>query len=48
MEKVLPSLDESEPGHGDLETVLFLTDIHKANSPTVIYTIFLVNFNGSC
>ena len=31
MAKVLPSLDESEPVHGDLETVLFLTDIHKAN-----------------
>ena len=29
MDKVLPSLDESEPVHGDLDTVLYLTDVHK-------------------
>ena len=29
MAKVLPSLDESEPVHGDLETVLHLTNIYK-------------------
>ena len=35
MAKVLPSLDESEPVHGDLETVLHLTNIHKV----YIYTV---------
>ena len=29
MDKVLPSLDESEPVHGDLDAVLYLTDVHK-------------------
>ena len=28
MAKVLPSLDESEPVHGDVETVQILTDVH--------------------
>ena len=34
MDKVLPSLDESEPVHGDLDTVLYLTDVHKVWEPT--------------
>ena len=34
MDKVLPSLDESEPVHGDLDTVLYLTDVHKVWKPT--------------
>ena len=29
MDKVLLSLDESEPVHGDLDTVLYLIDVHK-------------------
>ena len=29
MAKVLPCLDDSEPVHGDIDTVTFLTDIHK-------------------
>ena len=33
MAKVLPSLDESEPVHGDLDTVNALTDIHAVRQP---------------
>ena len=31
MAKVVPSLDESEPVHGDMDTVLYLTDVHKVS-----------------
>ena len=31
MAKVLPSLDESEPVHGDLETVQFLEEVHAVS-----------------
>ena len=32
MSKVLPSLDESEPVHGDVETVHELTTAHEVRS----------------
>ena len=41
MAKVLPSLDESEPVHGDLETVQILTDIHAVRSVYVLYVTFV-------
>ena len=31
MAKVLPSLDESEPVHGDMSTVLYLIDVHEVS-----------------
>ena len=38
MAKVLPSLDESEPVHGDMETVLFLADVLKVRiGPVHLY-----------
>ena len=31
MAKVLPHLDDSEPLHGDMDTVLYLTDVHMVS-----------------
>ena len=43
MDKVLPSLDESEPVHGDLDTVLYLTDIHKVKLyQNLTYIVYFV------
>ena len=46
MDKVLPSLDESEPVHGDLDTVLYLTDVHKVNNIRTLHTyrVFCIVF----
>ena len=40
MAKVLPSLDESEPVHGDLDTVTALAEVHKVRefSKPYLYT----------
>ena len=43
MDKVLPSLDESEPVHGDLDTVLYLTDVHKVKLyQNLTYIVYFV------
>ena len=39
MAKVLPSLDDSEPVHGDIDTVTFLTDIHKVQRFICLHTV---------
>ena len=46
MDKVLPSLDESEPVHGDLDTVLYLTDVHKVWEPYTLCSdcVFIIFF----
>ena len=38
MAKVLPRLDDSEPVHGDIDTVTFLTDIHKVQRFICLHT----------
>ena len=45
MDKVLPSLDECEPVHGDLDTVIYLTNVHKVWEPThYVVVVYYISF----